>query len=113
MSTGAELPLWKEILAWLSGAAMLIIGVLFKRVIDKHDQEIKDIQKGIARVSDDVKTATSEIGEKIGHIEMHYVPEARYEQNRREVREGMHNIFGQLNMIGQSLARIEGKLGKE
>ena len=49
---------------------------------------------------------------RLSEIEHSYVLKEVYEQNRKEVRDVQIKTFDRLDAIGQSLARIEGKLDK-
>lgn len=75
------------VLGALASAVATVGGWLFHRVIQKHDEEIAAINKGIAAVSAKVDTK---------------VDRDTWEQNRREARENVIGLHEKIEEIGKA-----------
>lgn len=98
----------KTILDWASAAVAVLLGVIWKR----HNQEIEEIKSSIKYVGENMKTSLATLDGRLDSVEKNYTPLQTYEQNRKEVREVNIQMFQRLDTLGQTLARIEGKLDK-
>ena len=101
MSQGEGPGIWQSIAVGLWGVLVTIGSGAVGFVWKKHDEEMKAL-----------KGAISQLNEKLDSSRNHYVPMSVYETNRQEMRQGQIDIFRRLDTLGQSLARIEGKLDK-
>lgn len=109
MSGGpVEATIFGKVLEWAWAGVGILMGIIWK----KHNEEIAEIKSGIKKLGDDMEENVKFLDGKIDAVERNTVPVSRYEQNRKEVREGQIETFRRLDTIGQSLARIEGKLDK-
>lgn len=104
----AEVNLGTIILEW----AWAIIGVLMTVIWKRHTQEIADLKNSIERVGEEMAENMRALDHKIQTVEREHVTVVAYERNREEVMEGQREIFNRLDKMGQSLARIEGKLDR-
>jgi hypothetical protein len=100
-SGGIEVGVIGKLLEWAWAAVGILVGIIWKR----HNEEIIEIKASIQKVGESMDGRLSE-------IEHSYVLKEVYEQNRKEVRDVQIKTFDRLDAIGQSLARIEGKLDK-
>lgn len=109
MSGGpVEATIFGKVLEWAWAGIGVLMGIIWK----KHNEEIAEIKSGIKGLSNDMEESVKFLEGKIDTVERHSVPLDRYEQNRKEVRDGQILIFNRLDQVGQALARIEGKLDK-
>lgn len=98
----------KTVLGWAWAGVGVLMGIIWKR----HNEEIAGIKASIEKVGSDMNENVKFLDGRIDAVERSTVPLERYEQNRKEVREGQVETFRRLDNIGQALARIEGKLEK-
>lgn len=84
--TGALVKYGGMVLGALASAVTAIGGWLFHRVIDKHDEEIADIKRGIASVD-------AKVDGKLDRTE--------WEQNRRESRDNIITLHDKIEQIGR------------
>ena len=101
MSSGVEVGVIGKLLEWAWAVVGILVGIIWKR----HNEEITEIKASIQSVGESMDNRLSE-------MERSYVQKDVYEQNRKEVRDVQTKTFDRLDAIGQSLARIEGKLDK-
>jgi septation ring formation regulator EzrA len=110
MSAGGpvEVTLIAKVLEWAWLAVCALIGIVWK----KHNEEMDRIDKKLDKVDENMNAHAKYLDGRIDSVERNSVPYERYEQNRKEVREGQVETFKRLDSIGHALARIEGKLEK-
>lgn len=100
--------IFSKLFEWAWAGVGILMGIIWK----KHNEEIAGIKAGIEKVGDDMSENVKFLDARIDAVERNAVPMERYEQNRKEVRDGQIMIFNRLDQVGQALARIEGKLDK-
>lgn len=98
---GVEVGVIGKLLEWAWAAVGVLVGIIWKR----HNEEITEIKASIRKVGESMDS-------RLDEVERSYVLKDVYEQNRKEVRDVQIKTFDRLDQIGQSLARIEGKLDK-
>jgi hypothetical protein len=103
-----EAGLFKTVLeyAWIIVCAL--IGIVWK----KHEKEMESLQAGIKKLDDEMTANTKFLDNRIDSVEHSSTPLKVFEKNREEMRTGQIQIFERLDKLGQSLARIEGKLDR-
>lgn len=101
MSSGVEATVVGKLLEWAWAIVGVLMGVIWKR----HNEELTEIKASIRKVGESMDS-------RLDDVERSYVLKDVYEQNRKEVRDVQIKTFDRLDQIGQSLARIEGKLDK-
>lgn len=113
MAVGAdEIGFWQKVALGVWAVLVTVGSTLISIIWAKHNKEIEEIKAGIKRVGTDMDDNVKFLDQRIDAVERNAVPNERYEQNRKEVREGQIETFRRLDTIGQALARIEGKLDK-
>lgn len=100
--------LLSKLLEWVWVGVGALVGFIWKR----HNEEIVEIKNGIIHLSKRVDEVGRELDHRIDTVSREATPIALFEQNRKEVRDVQMKTFERLDAIGQSLARIEGKLDK-
>lgn len=98
----------KSMLDWAWAAVGVLVGVIWR----KHNEDIVDLKTTVNAVKEKVTKLAKEFDDRVEQVERRSVPLDSYEQNRKEVREVQMAIFNRLDSLGQSMARIEGKLDK-
>lgn len=88
------------------------IAVLGGIIWNKHQQEIKDVKEGQQNLLNTMERNTAHFDARLDVLERTKVSTESFEINRKEVRDVQIKTFERLDAIGQSLARIEGKLEK-
>ena len=97
-----------KLLEWVWVGVAGLVGFIWKR----HNEEIVEIKNGIMHLSKRIDEVGRELDHRIDAVSRESTPIALFEQNRKEVRDVQIKTFERLDAIGQSLARIEGKLDK-
>jgi len=92
--------------AWVIVCAL--IGIVWK----KHEKEMETLQASIKKIDDDMAANVKFLDSRIDAVEHSSTPLKVFEKNRDEMRSGQIQIFDRLDKLGQSLARIEGKLDR-
>ena len=85
---------------------LAVSGWLFKRVIEKHDEEMRKLNSNITCLGRKMDARAHEIEERLSECVSHET----YEQNRREVNATYGTIFEKLERISDSVSRIEGRM---
>ena len=92
--------------------AWAIVGVLMAIIWGKHKEEIVDLKAGQKAITDVIEKNRLHFDDRLDEFDHEKVSSSTFETNRKEVRDVQVKTFERLDQIGQSLARIEGKLEK-
>jgi hypothetical protein len=108
MSPQDEVGFFKTILdhAWA------VIGVLMGILWNQHKEQIKEIKNEQLDILKAIDVNRLHLDSRLDFFDKDKVSSASFETNRKEVRDVQIKTFDRLEAIGQSLARIEGKLEK-
>ena len=88
-NSGGLIAALNSVIGFMAAFVTAVMSFLFKRVIDKHDQEIESIKSGIKAIDDKVSAC---------------VPMEVWEQNRRETRENVVTLHGKVERAQDRLS---------
>ena len=106
MATPEDPGFFKTILEY----AWAVIGVLMGIIWNKHKDEISEMKKDQLEIVKAIEGNRAHFDARLDFFDRDKVSSASFETNRKEVRDVQIKTFERLDAIGQSLARIEGKL---